>query len=64
MSDPGAGGGGYPEFPDGVALAEVFNRHGVRYVLIGGYVAQAFVADYCSRAEIIVTYATWSGRPA
>lgn len=51
MSVAGAPGDrlGYAEFPDVPALVEVFNHHGVRYVLIGGYVAQAFVADLCDR---------------
>jgi predicted nucleotidyltransferase len=35
-----------PEFPDVLAFVSVLNRHGVRYVVIGGYVAQGFISDY------------------
>lgn len=35
-----------PEFPDVPAFVTVLNRHAVRYVVIGGYVAQGFVSDY------------------
>ena len=35
-----------PEFPDVPAFVSVLNRHGVRYVVIGGYVAQGFISDY------------------
>lgn len=35
-----------PEFPDVPAFVSVLNRHAVRYVVIGGYVAQGFVSDY------------------
>ena len=35
-----------PEFPDVPAFVSVLNRHGVSYVVIGGYVAQGFIADY------------------
>lgn len=34
----------YPEFPDIPAFVEVLNRHGVRYVVIGGAAAQFSVA--------------------
>lgn len=32
--------------PDVPAVVEVLNRHGVRYVVIGGWVAQAYVESY------------------
>ncbi len=35
-----------PEFPDVPAFVSVLNRHGVRYVVIGGYVAQGFISGY------------------
>ncbi len=35
---------GTPEFPDIPAFVEILNRHGVRYVVIGGSAAQFFVA--------------------
>ena len=35
-----------PEFPDLPAFVSVLNRHGVRYVVIGGYVAQGFISGY------------------
>jgi hypothetical protein len=35
-----------PEFPDVPAFVSVLNRHGVRYVVIGGFVAQGFISDY------------------
>jgi hypothetical protein len=38
-----------PEFPDVPAFASVLNRYGVRYVVIGGYVAQGFVSYYVTR---------------
>jgi hypothetical protein len=34
-----------PEVPDVPAFVSVLNRHGVRYVVIGGYVAQGFVSS-------------------
>lgn len=46
MTDPTNPGGAVPEIPDVPALAEVLNRHGVRYVVIGGYAVQRAVADY------------------
>ncbi len=39
MSDPAI-----PEFPDVPAFVETLNRHGVRYVVIGGAAAQFSVA--------------------
>ncbi len=38
-----------PEFPDVPAFVEVLNRHGVRYVVIGGAAAQFFVASVITR---------------
>lgn len=35
-----------PGIPDVPAVVEVLNRHGVRYVVIGGWVAQAYVESY------------------
>lgn len=35
-----------PGIPDVPAFVEVLNRHGVRYVVIGGWVAQAYVSTY------------------
>lgn len=45
MSDPTVAAG-IPGVPDVVALVEVLNRHGVRYIVIGGWVAQAYVPAY------------------
>lgn len=46
MSDPTDPADAVPEIPDVPALAEVLNRHRVRYVVIGGFAAQRVVAEY------------------
>jgi hypothetical protein len=46
MSDSKAG---LPQgIPDVPAFVEVLNRHGVRYVVIGGFVVQAFIKTYAT----------------
>ena len=45
MKEP-SGPSDTPDFPDVPAFVSVLNRHGVRYVVIGGYVAQGFISDY------------------
>ena len=57
MSAAGPVGGAVPATPDGPALAEVLSRHGVRYVVIGGFVAQTVLPGYETR-DIDFTPAT------
>jgi len=57
LSAAGPVGGAVPATPDGPALAEVLSRHGVRYVVIGGFVAQTVLPGYETR-DIDFTPAT------
>ena len=57
MSATGPVSGAVPATPDGPALAEVLSRHGVRYVVIGGFVAQTVLPGYETR-DIDFTPAT------
>jgi len=49
LSGTDLAGAGVPAAPDGPALAEVLSRHGVRYVVIGGFVAQTVLPGYETR---------------